>query len=65
MFYALGGSKTLVKRMFFILDLEMTYTKPLAGTKKNKKDSLDAPNIDRHQKNKKTKICSNYPEMGP
>ena len=67
MFYAHGGSKTLVKRMFFYHDLEMTYTKTLAGTKKSKKTKpLDAPNIDRHEKtSKKAKISSNYPEVGP
>jgi hypothetical protein len=44
----------------------MRYTKTLPGTKKTKQTKpLDAPNIDRHQKTKKNKNSSNYPEVDP
>ena len=58
MFYAFGGSKTLVKYIFFIMILTMRYTKTLTGTKKNKKNKpLDAPNMRQApKKTKKTKI---------
>ena len=65
MFYAFGGSKTLVKRMFFIMILRWHIQKHWQAPKKPKKNKpLDAPNIDRRQK-KKNKISSNYPEVGP
>ena len=62
MFYAFGGSKTLVKHTFFIMiltwDIQKYWQAP-TKTKKNK--PLDAPNIDRHQKKK----SSNYSEVDP
>ena len=58
MFYALGGSKTLVKRTFFIMILTWDMQKHWQAQKK----TLDAPNIDRHQKNT---ISSNYSEVDP
>ena len=35
MFYALGGSETLVKRFFVHHDLDMRYTETLTGTQTN------------------------------
>ena len=43
MFYAFGGSKTLVKRTFLSWSWHEIY-------KNIDKHNLDAPNIDRHQK---------------
>ena len=48
----------------FNYDLDRRYTKTLTGTEKNTKKKnkpLDAPNIDRHKKNKN----SNYSEVHP
>ena len=63
MFYACGGSKTLVKRILLIMiltgDIQKHWQAPKKTQKKNK--PLDAPNIDRHQKNKN----SNYSEVHP
>ena len=66
MFYAFGGSKTVVKHTFFHHDLDMRYTKTLTGTKQTKKTKpLDAPNIDRHQKNQKKQKFQQLPRSGP
>jgi hypothetical protein len=65
MFYAFGGSKTLVKHTFFIMILTWDIQKHWQAPKKTKNKPLDAPNIDRHQKNKKTNISSNYSEVDP
>ena len=44
----------------------MRYTKTLTGTKKTKKNKpLDAPNIDRHQKNKKKHKFQQLLRSGP
>ena len=60
MFYAFGGSKTLVKRTFFIMILTWDIQKHWqAPKKKQKKKPLDAPNIDRHQK-KQTTRCTKH-----
>ena len=54
MFYAFGGSKTLVKHTFFIMILTWDKQKHWQAPKKPKKTKpLDAPNIDRHQKKQK------------
>ena len=65
MFYAFGGSKTLVKHTFFIMILTWDIQKHWQAPKKQKNKPLDAPNIDRHQKNKKNKNSSNYSEVDP
>ena len=66
MFYAFGGSKTLVKHTFFIMILTWDIQKHWQPPKKTKKTKpLDAPNIDRHQKNQKNTNSSNYSEVDP
>ena len=66
MFYAFGGSKTLVKHTFFIMILTWDKQKHWQAQKKTKKTKpLDAPNIDRHQKNQKNQKFQQLLRSGP
>ena len=66
MFYAFGGSKTLVKYIFFIMILTWDIQKHWQAPKKNQKNKpLDAPNIDRHQKKQKKQKFQQLLRSGP
>ena len=65
MFYAFGGSKTLVKHTFFIMILTWDTQKHWQAPKNKKNKPLDAPNIDRHQKNQKKQKFQQLLRSGP
>ena len=66
MFYAFGGSKTLVKHTFFIMILTWDIQKYWQAPKKKQKTKpLDAPNIDRHQKKQKKQKFQQLLRSGP
>ena len=67
MFYAFGGSKTLVKHIFFIMILTWDIQKHWQAPKKNKKKQTTRCTKHRQapKKNKKNKNSSNYSEVDP
>ena len=68
-FGACAGLVHLVVCLFFLVPVQVWWLwlhKTLTGTKKNKKNKpLDAPNIDRHKKNKKKQKFQQLLRSGP